>query len=267
MGAEDVRRQSAERLPHEAPRRARCASSSPAARTLKDAMNEALRDWITNVARHVLHDRLGRGAASVSADRARLPVGDRHRGAPADPAARPGGCPTRCIACVGGGSNAMGLFHAVPRRREGRARRRRGGRARPRDRRSTPRRSRRGQVGVLHGKKTYLLQDETGQIREAHSISAGLDYPGVGPEHALPARQRPRDVRHRRPTTRRSRRCRLLARDRGHHPGARERARDRARDPRWRRRSATSDVLVVNLSGRGDKDMDTVASHLGVQLG
>ena len=116
MGAEDVRRQALnvfrmKLLGAEGARR-----SSPAARTLKDAMNEALRDWVANVARHVLRDRLGRRAASVPDDGARLPVGDRPRGAPADPAARRAGCPTCCVACVGGGSNAIGLFHAVPRR-------------------------------------------------------------------------------------------------------------------------------------------------------
>ena len=92
-----------------------------------------------------------------------------------------------------------------------------------------------GTVGVLHGKKTYVLQDELGQMREAHSISAGLDYPGVGPEHAYLHDTGRAHVRrgHRR---RGGRGAAAADRDRGHHPGARERARDRPRDASSRRR-------------------------------
>ncbi len=122
-----------------------------------------------------------------------------------------------------------------------------------------------GMVGVLHGKKTYVLQDELGQMREAHSISAGLDYPGVGPEHALSARHRPGALR------RRHRRggdggAAAPDRDRGHHPGARDR---RTRSPQALELAPTmgrDQIIVVNLSGRGDKDMNTVAAYLGVTL-
>ena len=108
-------------------------------------------------------------------------IGDEARAQVLEPAGR---LPDRVIACVGGGSNAIGTFIAVRRRRRGRAGRRRGRRARgsTRGRHGAPLTA--GARGVLHGALSAVLQDEDGQILEAHSISAGLDYPGVGPEHA-----------------------------------------------------------------------------------
>ena len=147
-----------------------------------------------------------------------------------------------------------------------RADRRRGGRARARHRRARGVALGAGRSASCTATRRYLLQDETGQIRNAHSISAGLDYPGVGPEHALAAGTRARASTSRSPTTRRSTALQLLDRDRGHHPGARERARGRARDPPGADARPTDEILLVNLSGRGDKDMDTVAEHLGVTL-
>ena len=144
---------------------------------------------------------------------------------------------------------------------------RRGGR-RPwhRDRRSTPPRSTGGRPGVLHGNRTYLLQDDDGQITEAHSISAGLDYPGIGPEHswlhdvgrveyisatdneALDAFQ-------------------LLLAAGGHHPGAGAGACAGRRHPRCAPTMPKDRImLVMNLCGRGDKDIFTVADALGVKM-
>ena len=96
-----------------------------------------------------------------------------------------GRLPDALVACVGGGSNAIGLFHAFVPDAERRALRRRGGGRRHRHRTGTRRRWRAGALGVLHGARSYVLCDDEGQIAEAHSISAGLDYPGVGPEHAF----------------------------------------------------------------------------------
>ena len=96
-----------------------------------------------------------------------------------------GRLPDAVIACVGGGSNAMGIFHALHRRRGGPADRHRGRRARASRPAGTPPRFAAGEPGVLHGTFSYLLQDDDGQTIESHSISAGLDYPGVGPEHAF----------------------------------------------------------------------------------
>ena len=179
---------------------------------------------------------------------------------------REGRLPDTLVACIGGGSNAMGLFHPVPRRR----RRARSSASRPAghgvdDRQSTPPRLTGGRPGVLHGNRTYLLQDDDGQIIEAHSISAGLDYPGIGPEHAwlhdigrveyvsvtdaeaLEAFQ-------------------LCCATRGHHPRARAGPRPRRMSRRSRRRCRPDHLLVMNLCGRGDKDIFTVAEAFGVGL-
>ena len=154
------------------------------ARTLKDAMNEALRDWVTNVAdTFYCIGTVGR-SAPLPGDGARLPKRDRQRDAKAQMLEAEGRLPDSLVACIGGGSNAMGLFHPflddesveifgveaaghgldVP---DGHAASLTGGRP-----------------GVLHGNRTYLLMNEDGQINEGHSISAGLDYPGIGPEHS-----------------------------------------------------------------------------------
>ena len=181
MGAVDVERQKPNvfRMQH-ARRRGACRSSR-ASKTLKDAMNEALRDWVTNVADTFYcigtvagphpYPMMVRDFQSSSAARR------------ASRCRRPrGGCRTRSIACIGGGSNAMGLFH--PFLDDGRSR------STASRRRARPRSGMHaasiagGRPGVLHGNRTYLLMDEDGQIEEAHSISAGLDYPGIGPEHA-----------------------------------------------------------------------------------
>src|SRR5262249_1620641 len=168
-----------------------------------------------------------------------------------------------CIACVGGGSNAMGLFHAF--------RRDRGveligveAAGRGLDTGAHAASLAAGQVGVLHGNKTYLLQDETGQIRNAHSISAGLDYPGVGPEHAWL-----RDSGRARYVTVTDDEAggapRLRAPTEGVIP-ALESAHAVAHAIRLAPGMPRHRLLLVNLSGRGDKDMGTVAEYLGVSL-
>ena len=151
--------------------------------TLKDAMNEALRDWVTNVRDHALRDRLGGRPAPVSDARARAAGGDRPRGARADPGG--GGAPARRVRRLRGRRlERDGPLPRVRSRRRREAVRRRGGGRRGRD--PAPRRhAGEGRVGVLHGARSYVLCDDDGQISEAHSISAGLDYPGVGPEHSF----------------------------------------------------------------------------------
>ena len=176
-----------------------------AARTLKDAINEAMRDWVTNV--RTTHYLLGSvlGRASVPDDGARLPVRDRPRGARADPRGD-GRLPDVLVACVGGGSQRDRPVPRVPRRSPWRwsvSRRAARRAARASTRRASSAKARR--CGVLHGTRTYLLQDEAGNVLPTHSISAGLDYPAVGPEHALPPRRGPRRATTRPATTRRSR--------------------------------------------------------------
>src|SRR5439155_694515 len=121
-----------------------------------------------------------------------------------------------------------------------------------------------GQVGVLHGNKTYLLQDETGQIRSAHSISAGLDYPGVGPEHAY-LRDSGRATYVTVTDDEAVEGLRLLTATEGIIP-ALESAHAVAHTARLAPRLDRRRILLVNLSGRGDKDMGTVADYLGVKL-
>jgi len=122
----------------------------------------------------------------------------------------------------------------------------------------------RGEIGVLHGKKTYLLQDELGQIREAHSIAPGLDYPGVGPEHAwlhATGRARYTAIDDREAVAA----LELLSRTEGVIP-ALESSHAVAYAIRAARDMSRDKIIVVNLSGRGDKDMPSVAEYLGVTL-
>ena len=181
MGTEDMRRQ----RPNVERMRLLGAHVEPVeagARTLKEAVSAAIRDWVANV--RTTHYVIGSavGPAPYPGPRARPPAGDRRRGARAG--ARSGGrLPERVIACVGGGSNAIGTFYAfleddgveligVEAAGEGLDSGRHGASLGA------------GSEGVLHGALSSILQDADGQILEAHSISAGLDYPGVGPEHA-----------------------------------------------------------------------------------
>ena len=114
-----------------------------------------------------------------------------------------------------------------------------------------------GRVSILHGSRSYVLADEHGQVNETHSISAGLDYPGVGPEHVAPEGHRPRRVRAARPTRTRSRRSTASA-------AWRASSRRSSRRTRWRRPSGSrassgrTALVLVGLSGRGDKDVDTI---------
>ena len=227
-------------------------------RTLKDAMNEALRDWVTNVREHVLLHRHDRGAASLSRDGARLPVRDRQRDARADAGAE-GRLPDSLIACIGGGSNAMGLFHpflddrsveiyGVEAAGHGLDKLHAASIAG-------------GRPGVLHGNRTYLLMDADGQIQEAHSISAGLDYPGIGPEHAWLADMG--RVKFLSATDAEALEAfKLCSRLEGIIP-ALESAHALARMGDIAPQKPKDHLMVVNLSGRGDKDLDSVAHHLG----
>jgi len=227
--------------------------------TLKDAMNEALRDWITNV--ETTYYLLGTGAGphpypSMVRDFQRV-IGEETR---EQIQARCGRLPDALVACVGGGSNAIGLFHpflADPSVRcygvEA------GGFGLASGKHAACLSG--GRPGVLHGNLTYLLQDSDGQIADAHSVSAGLDYPGVGPEHAhlfesgrvtyaVVDDDEALAAFHR------------LARGEGILP-ALESAHAVAFALRLAPRMTREQILIVNLSGRGDKDLATVQAHMG----
>jgi tryptophan synthase beta chain len=231
--------------------------------TLKDAMNEALRDWVTNVeSTYYLigtaagphpYPELVRDFQSIIGREAREQILEME-----------GRLPDALVACIGGGSNAIGLFHPFLDDTDvaifgveagghgvdvdnGHAASMTGGRP-----------------GVLHGNRTYLLQDGDGQIVEGHSISAGLDYPGVGPEHSwlrdsgrvtyVPATDREAlDA------------FQLLTRVEGIIP-ALEPAHALAHVIKLAPTMAKDQIIVMNLCGRGDKDVFTVAKHLGMEI-
>jgi tryptophan synthase beta chain len=261
MGAEDVRRQSLNVFRMKL-LGAEVHVVESGTRTLKDAMNEALRDWIATVEDtfYLIGSVAGPHPYPVMVRDFQAVIGREARRQVKRACQR---LPDACIACVGGGSNAMGLFHAF---------------------RSDPQVEligveaagrgletgahaaslSAGQVGVLHGNKTYLLQDETGQVRNAHSISAGLDYPGVGPEHAY-LRDSGRATYVTVTDDEAVEAFRLLTATEGIIP-ALESAHAVAQAVRLAPRLDRRRVLLVNLSGRGDKDMDTVAERLGVSL-
>jgi tryptophan synthase beta chain len=231
-------------------------------RTLKDAMNEALRDWVANVedtfyiigtvAGPHPYPAMVRDFQSVIGTEVREQLG-----------AAEGRLPDALVACIGGGSNAMGLFHpfldepgvkmfGVEAAGHGL------------DSGQHAASLAGGRPGVLHGNRTYLLQTEDGQIEEAHSISAGLDYPGIGPEHAWlndtgrvtyvsATDQEALDA------------FQLCARTEGIIP-ALEPAHALAYVSKLAPQMGKDEIVVMNLCGRGDKDIFTVANALGVKL-
>jgi tryptophan synthase beta chain len=231
-------------------------------RTLKDAMNDALRDWISTVRDtfYVIGTVAGPHPYPLMVREFQAVIGREARRQIRRTAGR---LPDVCVACIGGGSNALGLFDAF---RGDRRVRLVGVEAAGHGIETGAHAASlsAGRIGVLHGNKTYLLQDENGQIRNAHSISAGLDYPGVGPEHAwLKESGRAQYVTATDEEAVRA--LELLTETEGIIP-ALESAHAVAWVVREARRLARGAVVLVNLSGRGDKDMNTVAKYLGVAL-
>jgi tryptophan synthase beta chain len=229
-------------------------------RTLKDAINEALRDWVTNV--ETTHYLLGTVAGPhpfpVMVRDFHKIIGEEARQQVLD---LTGALPTAVAACVGGGSNAIGIFHAFL---DDTSVQLFGFEAAGRGV-DTPEHAAtltKGRPGVLHGAKSYMLQDEDGQTMESHSISAGLDYPGVGPEHSWL-----KDI-HRaqyRPITdvEAMDALRLLSRTEGIIPAI-ETAHGLAGALQLGRELGPEAVILVNNSGRGDKDMETAAKYFGI---
>jgi tryptophan synthase beta chain len=231
-------------------------------RTLKDAINEAMRDWVTNVrtTHYLLGSVLGSHPYPMMVRDFQAVIGQE---AKAQILEQEGRLPDLLVACVGGGSNAIGLFFAFLEDRsvamvgvEGGGRSSRPGehaaRFLPLGRGTT------GAVGVLQGTRTYLLQDEAGNVLPTHSVSAGLDYPAIGPEHAL-LRDQGRIAYHAAGDQEALQAFHLLAETEGIIP-----ALESSHAVAWlvREAPALKDRLVVlNLSGRGDKDMGIVESQ------
>lgn len=264
MGTEDMRRQALNvfrmRLLG-----AEVVGVESGSKTLKDAINEALRDWVTNVGdtHYLLGSVLGPHPYPMMVRDFQSVIGKEAR---AQMIERDGRLPDYLVACVGGGSNAMGLFHAFLNDAEVRmigveA----GGRGL-----SLGEHAARflneggGRVGVLQGTRSYVLQDERGQISLTHSVSAGLDYASVGPEHAN-LHDLGRAEYHYASDEEALAAFQLLARMEGIIP-ALESSHAIAEVVKLAPQLATDHIILVNLSGRGDKDVNTVAAQLAGQL-
>ncbi len=261
MGAEDIQRQSpnvyrmkllgAEVVPVES-----------GSRTLKDALNEAMRDWVSNVddTFYIIGTVAGPHPYPVMVRDFQCVIGREARRQSLEQIGR---LPDVLVACVGGGSNAIGLFHPFLNDVEVKiigveA----GGDGIETGRHSAPLSA--GRPGVLHGNRTYLMQDEDGQIKPTHSISAGLDYPGVGPEHAwLKDTGRAQYVAVNDDAALAA--FHQLALCEGIIP-ALESSHAMAYVNELAPRMAVDQVIIVNLSGRGDKDIQMVASRSGISL-
>jgi tryptophan synthase beta chain len=229
-------------------------------RTLKDAINEALRDWVSNV--EDTHYLLGTVAGPHPFPEM---VRDFHSvigtEARAQMLSEFGLLPTALAACVGGGSNAIGLFHAFLDDQDVQI----FGFEAAGEGMTTNRHAatlNHGRPGVLHGARSYMLQDEDGQTVESHSISAGLDYPGVGPEHSWLkdiGRAQYRGVSDDEAMSA----LRLLSRTEGIIPAI-ETAHALAGALELGKELGEGSTILVNLSGRGDKDMETAANYFGL---
>ena len=231
-------------------------------RTLKDAINEAMRDWVTNV--ETTHYLLGTVAGphpfpEMVRDFHKV-IGEEAREQVIELTGR---LPDAVLACVGGGSNAIGIFHRFITDQSVRLiGLEAGGEGIETGRHASTISG--GSVGVLHGTRTYVLQDENGETVESHSISAGLDYPGVGPEHAIlndTGRAKYLSITDDEAMQAFS----LLSKTEGIIPAI-ETAHALAGAMKIGRELGPETILLINLSGRGDKDVQTAAKYFGIPL-
>ncbi|HEX3004307.1 MAG TPA: tryptophan synthase subunit beta [Angustibacter sp.] len=259
MGEEDTRRQAL----NVARMRLLGATVVPVttgSRTLKDAMNEAMRDWVTNVddTHYLIGTVAGPHPFPTMVREFHRVIGDEARAQVLELVGR---LPDAVLACVGGGSNAIGIFSAfiddVGVRLVGLEA---GGEGVASGRHAASITG--GSSGVLHGARSYILQDDDGQTVESHSISAGLDYPGVGPEHAW-LHDTGRATYEPVTDAEAMEAFRLLCRTEGIIPAI-ESSHALAGALRLGRELGPEAVLLVNLSGRGDKDVDTAARWFGL---
>jgi len=261
MGSEDIKRQSlnvyrmkllgAEVVPVHS-----------GSKTLKDALNEAMRDWVTNVdnTHYIIgtvagphpYPMLVRNFQAVIGEETKRQFAEQH-----------GGLPNAIVACVGGGSNAMGIFYPFLEDREVRlVGVEAAGYGLASGKHAAPLNE--GVVGVLHGNRTYLMSDTNGQIIETHSVSAGLDYPGVGPEHAFL-----KDIKRAEYVAIDDEEAldafRALNKLEGILP-ALESSHAVAYGLKLASKMSPDESIVINLSGRGDKDIPTVAKLDGISI-
>jgi tryptophan synthase beta chain len=261
MGSEDVKRQS----PNVYRMNLLGASVVPVesgSRTLKDALNEAMRDWVTNVENtfYIIGTVAGPHPYPMMVRDFQSVIGNECLKQMPE---MTGGQPDVVVACVGGGSNAMGIFHPyIPYEKTRLIGVEAAGEGLDSGRHSAS--LQRGSPGVLHGNRTYILQDENGQITETHSVSAGLDYPGVGPEHAWL-----KDIGRAEYVGITDKEAlaafHYLCRTEGIIP-ALESSHAIAYAMKLAATMKPDQKILVNLSGRGDKDIGTVADLAGVDF-
>ncbi len=260
MGVEDIERQhlNVERMRLLG---AEVRAVTSGSQTLKDATNEAIRDWVSNPSDtfYIIGSVVGPHPYPMMVRTFHCVIGEETRRQLFEQEGRE--TPDAVVACVGGGSNAMGLFYPFlddPVRLIGVEAAGEGLQARHAATLGA------GRPGVLHGARSYLLQDEWGQVLEAHSISAGLDYPGVGPEHSwLKVSERAEYASVTDAEALEG--FRLLSEREGIIP-ALESAHAIAYLKQLAPQLSSDDLVLLNLSGRGDKDMDTVAEAFGVTV-
>ncbi|MDR0564109.1 MAG: tryptophan synthase subunit beta [Azoarcus sp.] len=262
MGSEDVKRQAANVYRMKL-LGAEVVPVQSGSKTLKDALNEAMRDWVTNVSNtfYIIGTVAGPHPYPMIVRDFQTVIGKECLKQMPESFGRQ---PDAVIACVGGGSNAMGIFHPyIPYQNVQLIGVEAAGEGIETGRHAAPLTAN-AKVGVLHGNRTYLMQDEHGQIIETHSISAGLDYPGVGPEHAwlkdsgraeyvAVTDEEALDAFH------------VLCHSEGIIP-ALESAHALAYAIKIAPRLSRDKLLLVCLSGRGDKDMHTVAERSGIRF-
>lgn len=260
MGTEDIERQSLNVFRMQL-LGARVIPVRSGSCTLKDAMNEAIRDWVTNVRDtfYVIGSVAGPHPYPVMVRDFQSVIGTEARG---QIMRKEGTLPSLLVACVGGGSNAMGLFHPFYNDKKVKfigveA----GGKGINSGHHGAA--LLRGKPGILHGSRSMVLQDSQGQIKLAHSISAGLDYPGVGPEHAYyKSTKRASYVSVNDAAAMYG--VKLLSEEEGIIP-ALESAHAIAYLPKLAKKTSKKDIIVVCLSGRGDKDIGIIRENLEVK--
>jgi tryptophan synthase beta chain len=261
MGSEDVKRQSPNVYRMHL-LGARVVPVESGSKTLKDALNEALRDWVTNVENtfYIIGTVAGPHPYPMMVRDFQRVIGDECLGQMPEMIGRPGAQPDAVIACVGGGSNAIGIFYPyIPHEDVRLIGVEAAGQGLDSGKHAASLSA--GSPGVLHGNRTYLLQDDNGQITETHSISAGLDYPGVGPEHAYLkdiGRAEYVGITDAEALAAFHRLCRAE----GIIP-ALESSHAVAYAMKLAATMRPDQHLLVNLSGRGDKDIGTVADLSG----
>lgn len=261
MGSEDIKRQSLNVYRMKL-LGATVIPVTSGSRTLKDALNEAMRDWVTNVdnTHYIIGTVAGPHPYPMLVRDFQAVIGEETK---RQFASQQGGLPDAIVACVGGGSNAMGIFYPFLEDKNVRligveA----AGHGLESGKHAAP--LNKGTIGVLHGNRTYLMGDANGQIIETHSISAGLDYPGVGPEHAfLKEINRAEYVAINDEEALEA--FRNLNLQEGILP-ALESAHAVAYGMKLAAEMANNETIVINLSGRGDKDIPTVARIDGISI-